>query len=157
MSEFKEVNEIIIRVAGPTKAGKTAVASVVDNALRANGIQAKVESDSSLSYLRDAKNFIPSNIEVRLIDGDGGVERDFGLFDAIIPIKGRIKSIQARENIETGIRSVYRIEFVKGVDLSVWVGDFENDLDVAEAALGLANKYGVEINDISSVEQVSSK
>lgn len=149
MSEFKEVNEIIVRVVGPVKAGKTAVASVIDNALRANGVQAKVESDSSLSYLREAKNFIPNNIQVRVIDGDGGVERDFGLFDSLIPIKGRIKSIEARSNTETGVNSVYRIEHVGGVDLNVWVGDFETDEDVAEATIGLATKYGVSFNDIS--------
>jgi len=148
MSEFNEVNEIIIRVVGPTKAGKTAVASVIDNALRANDIQARVESDSSLSYLREAKNFIPKNIQVRVIDGDGGVERDFGLFDSLIPIKGRVESIEARCNTETGVRSVYRIEYVGGVDLNVWVGDFGTDADVAEATIGLATKYGVGYNNL---------
>lgn len=148
MSEFNEVNEIIIRVVGPTKAGKTAVASVIDNALRANDIQARVESDSSLSYLREAKNFIPKNIQVRVIDGDGGVERDFGLFDSLVPIKGRIKSIVARQSTETDVRSVYRIEHISGVDLNVWVGDFRTDIDVAEAAIGLATKYGVGFNDL---------
>lgn len=147
MSEFKEVNEIIIRVVGPTKAGKTAVASVIDNALRANDIQARVESDSSLSYLREAKNFIPRNLTVRLIDGDGGAERGTGLFDALIPIKGRIKAIEARTD-ENGLHNLYRIERVNGVDLSVWVGDFNDIDDLVEATLGLGTKYDVSFNTL---------
>lgn len=149
MSEFKEVNEITVRIVGPTKAGKTAVASVVDNALRASGVQAKIESDSSLTYLREAKNFLPNNIQVRVIDGDGGVDRDFGLFDTLIPIKGRIKAIEARGNADTGLHNLYRIEHVNGVDLSVWVGDFKNLDDITEATNSLATKYGVSFNDIS--------
>lgn len=85
---------------------------------------------------------------MRVIDGDGGVERDFGLFDSLMPIKGRIKSIAARQNPETDVRSVYRIEHISGVDLNVWVGDFQTDIDVAEAAIGLATKYGVGFNDL---------
>lgn len=142
MSEFKEVNEIIVRVAGPQKAGKTAVTSVIDNALRANGIQAKIESDSSLSYLSESKNHIPRNIHVRLIDGDGGTERDFGNFDSIIPIKGRIKAIETRTG-ESGVHNLYRIERVNGVDLTVWIGDFTNVSDAEEAAMLLGNKYDV--------------
>jgi hypothetical protein len=142
MSEFKEVNEIIIRVVGPTKAGKTAVASLVDNALRASGVQAKVESDSSLSYLREAKNFVPNNIQVRLIDGDGGANRDTGLFDALIPIKGRIKHLLVRVD-QNGLFNLYRVEKLSGVELNVWVGDFNDVDDAEEAALSLGNKYDV--------------
>jgi len=152
MSEFKETHEIIVRVAGPNKAGKTAIASVVDNALRANGIVSKVESDSSLSYLNESKNHVPANITVRLIDGDGGVERGAGNFDALIPIKGRIEEIVIKAD-DLGRFPLYRIEYIAGVDVTTWVGDFIDIADAEEAAIALAVKYGVNWIGVNSLTE----
>ncbi|AUG86141.1 hypothetical protein FDJ23_gp033 [Erwinia phage vB_EamM_Desertfox] len=148
------MSEITVKVVGPIQAGKTAIASLLDNALRANGITAKIQSDSALSYLREAKNHVPTNVSVTIIDGTTDGVREFGNSDDVIPIRGRIMGIEVQPVKYTPAEAtvvaladanafaVYRREWLNNTSLAVWVGDFHVESDAIDCANTLAEKYG---------------
>lgn len=150
------MSEITVKVFGSIQAGKTAISSVLDNALRANGIQTRIKSDSALSYVRDAKNHVPNNTTVLIVDGGSSVDREFGNFDADIQIRGRITQIEvapvklnfdeAHAVVLTTIFGVYRREHVSGTDLAVWIGDFRDEQAAIECANLLGTKYGTVVD-----------
>ncbi|QZA70816.1 hypothetical protein AH06_32 [Erwinia phage AH06] len=152
------MSEITVKVFGSIQAGKTAISSVLDNALRANGIQTRIKSDSALSYVRDAKNHVPNNTTVLIVDGGSSVDREFGNFDTDIQIRGRITQIEvtpvklnfdeahAVELSEADAFGVYRREHVSGTDLAVWIGDFRDEQAAIECANLLGTKYGTVVD-----------